>query len=85
MPDKLPEQYHPPAPYLSANEIQRCCDLMIGNTGWDISCESGQTLSEISEVIAAAFGPEYVAEVFAPRYDLAYWNKLLGKKILLSI
>jgi hypothetical protein len=35
-------------------------------------------VEEIGGVIAAAFGPEFVAETFEPRYDLAYWNKLLG-------
>jgi hypothetical protein len=35
-------------------------------------------VEEINEVIAEAFGKEYVAEVFAPRHDLAYWNKILG-------
>ncbi|WP_116368814.1 B12-binding domain-containing radical SAM protein [Parahaliea mediterranea] len=35
-------------------------------------------VDEIAEVAREALGPEYVARVFQPRYDLAYWIHRLG-------
>ncbi|MFT4862664.1 MAG: radical SAM superfamily enzyme YgiQ (UPF0313 family) [Pseudohongiellaceae bacterium] len=35
-------------------------------------------VEEIQEVITDTFGADYVAEVFSPRYDLAYWMRHLG-------
>jgi len=35
-------------------------------------------IEEIREVIRDAFGHQYVAREFAPRYDLAYWMKRIG-------
>jgi hopanoid C-2 methylase len=35
-------------------------------------------IEELGEVIEAALGPEYVAEVMMPRYDLAYWLGRIG-------
>ncbi|MCX2982809.1 hypothetical protein EYC98_18255 [Halieaceae bacterium IMCC14734] len=35
-------------------------------------------VEEIEGVIAESMGQQYVAEVFTPRYDLAYWMRQLG-------
>jgi hypothetical protein len=35
-------------------------------------------VEEIQGVIADAFGKDYVAEAFNPRYDLSYWNMFVG-------
>lgn len=35
-------------------------------------------VEEIADVIREALGPDYVADTFNPRYDLAYWIKRLG-------
>ena len=35
-------------------------------------------VEQIREVIRDALGPEYIASEFKPRYDLAYWIRLLG-------
>ena len=35
-------------------------------------------VEEIQEVIGEALGSQYIAEEFAPRYDLAYWMRQLG-------
>lgn len=35
-------------------------------------------VEQIADVIADAFGREYVSEIFNPRYDLAYWMRWLG-------
>lgn len=35
-------------------------------------------VESIRDVIADAFGPDYCAEVFNPRWDLAYWNKAVA-------
>ncbi len=37
-----------------------------------------EDVEQVAEVIADAFGPDYVAERFNPRYDLAYWIGRLG-------
>lgn len=40
-------------------------------------CCSGP-VEDIKDVISDAFGADHVAEVFSPRYDLAYWMKGAG-------
>ncbi|HYK19361.1 MAG TPA: B12-binding domain-containing radical SAM protein [Pyrinomonadaceae bacterium] len=40
-------------------------------------CCSGP-VEEIKDAIGDAFGPDHVAEIFTPRYDLAYWSKGIG-------
>ena len=35
-------------------------------------------IEELAEVIRETFGPEYVADVMLPRYDLAYWLGRIG-------
>lgn len=43
---------------------------------FDYTCTGN--VEQITDVIADTFGESYIADIFTPRYDLAYWMRQLG-------